>query len=99
MSDYVATPRRAAGACASADPNLFFPAGHRITTDTQTRTAIQICARCRVRRECLEFAVNMGEAYGIWGGTTPEERPRAHRAELARRRADRRRGIPEQPAA
>ena len=43
--------------------------------------------------------MNTGEPYGIWGGTTPEERMREHRAELARRRAARRRAEPEQPAA
>lgn len=99
MSDFAATAWRAAGACATADPDLFFPAGHGIKTDKQTHTAIQICAGCPVRRQCLEFAVNMGELYGIWGGTTPEERMREHRAELARRRAARRRAEPEQPAA
>ena len=104
MSDFVATAWRAAGACAGADPDLFFPAGHGTATDRQVRAAIQICAGCHVRRQCLEFAVNIGEAYGIWGGTTPEERLREHRAELARRRTARRRtarrrAVPEQPAA
>ena len=99
MSDFAATAWRAAGACATADPGLFFPAGHGTVTGRQVRTAIQICAGCRVRRQCLEFAVSRGEAYGIWGGTTPEERMREHRAELARRRAARRRAVPEQPAA
>jgi WhiB family redox-sensing transcriptional regulator len=99
MSDYLATAWRAAGACATAELDLFFPTGHGITTGRRTRTAIQLCAGCEVRRQCLEFAVTTGEEYGIWGGTTPEERLRAHRAELARRRAGRRRALPEQPAA
>jgi len=88
-----------AGACATADPDLFFPGRAR----DHDRQADAHCdpdlRRLPVRRQCLEFAVNTGELYGIWGGTTPEERMREHRAELARRRAARRRAEPEQPAA
>ena len=90
MSEYGAMAWRMAGACATADPNLFFPAGHGNLTAKQVRTAIQICAGCQVQRQCLEFAVTTRESYGIWGGTTPEERLRAHRDELARRRNARR---------
>jgi WhiB family redox-sensing transcriptional regulator len=104
MSEYVAMAWRMAGACATADPNLFFPAGRGHLTARQVRTAIQICAGCPVRRECLEYAVTTREAHGIWGGTTPDERLRAHRDELSRRRAERRRaarqrGKAGQPAA
>jgi WhiB family redox-sensing transcriptional regulator len=38
-----------------------------------------ICARCQVRRECLEFALAHDQVYGIWGGTTPEDRQRERR--------------------
>jgi WhiB family redox-sensing transcriptional regulator len=38
-----------------------------------------ICAGCQVQRECLEFALVHGQVYGIWGGTTPEDRQRDRR--------------------
>ena len=34
--------------------------------------AKSICASCRLRKGCLES--NIDELYGIWGGTTPNER-------------------------
>ena len=43
-----------------------------------------ICAGCGVRRECLEFALAHDQTYGIWGGTTAEDRQRDRRR---RRRA------------
>lgn len=36
------------------------------------KRAKAVCARCPVRRECLE--ANLHDAWGIWGGTTPLER-------------------------
>jgi WhiB family transcriptional regulator, redox-sensing transcriptional regulator len=38
-----------------------------------------ICAICRVRRECLTFALRTGQLHGIWGGTTEDERAAARR--------------------
>jgi WhiB family transcriptional regulator, redox-sensing transcriptional regulator len=73
MSEY-GTEWRAAGACLSADPELFFPIAVKEIAKAQ-----QICARCQVRQECLDFAMQTGETHGIWGGTTPEERIRARR--------------------
>ena len=36
------------------------------------RRAKALCARCPVRKECLEYGV--ADEYGIWGGTLPSER-------------------------
>jgi WhiB family redox-sensing transcriptional regulator len=77
---------RAAGACLSADPELFFPVSGAGASTRQIDEAKRICAHCQVRRECLAFAMGTGESHGIWGGTTPEDRTRARRAEAARRR-------------
>jgi len=33
-----------------------------------------VCAACPVRAECLHTALVNGEAWGIWGGLTPDER-------------------------
>jgi WhiB family transcriptional regulator, redox-sensing transcriptional regulator len=84
-----ATDWRAAGACASADPELFYPIATGVIGASQAAKAQRICAGCGVRQQCLDFAVQTGEMNGIWGGTTPEERIRARRAQLRRRRAHR----------
>jgi len=77
---------RAAGACLSADPDLFFPIASGPAAMKQITKAQQICARCPVRQECLEWAMRTPETHGIWGGTTPEERMRVRRARTAQRR-------------
>jgi WhiB family redox-sensing transcriptional regulator len=52
----------------SGQEDVFFQGG-RAKND-----AIKICSRCDVREECLEFALTMGENWGIWGGHTARER-------------------------
>jgi WhiB family transcriptional regulator, redox-sensing transcriptional regulator len=86
MTDYAPAGWREAGACASADPDLFFPISATGKAAAQIAQARRVCAGCRVRRQCLDFAVNAGEMEGIWGGTTPDERIRARR-ETTRRQA------------
>ena len=63
----------------SADPDLFFPISSAGPGERQIARAKMICAGCQVRRECLEYALAHDQVYGIWGGTTPEDRQRARR--------------------
>lgn len=72
---------RSAAACVSADPDLFFPISTRGPAEKQIAKAKMICAGCKVQRECLDFAITDDQAYGIWGGTTPEDRQRERRRE------------------
>ena len=74
-----ATNWRSAGACLSADPDLFFPISSAGPAERQIARAKKICAGCAVRQECLEFALSHDQVYGIWGGTTPEDRQRDRR--------------------
>jgi WhiB family transcriptional regulator, redox-sensing transcriptional regulator len=85
MTDFAAD-WRAAGACLSADPELFFPIAPGSLADRQTAVALRVCAGCQVRKQCLDFAMASGEADGIWGGTTADERIRARRRSMRRRR-------------
>jgi WhiB family redox-sensing transcriptional regulator len=55
--------------CAKTNPEIFFPAH-----DDPATEARQICARCPVRDDCLRFALENNERYGIWGGLDPGER-------------------------
>jgi WhiB family redox-sensing transcriptional regulator len=74
-----ATNWRSAGACRSADPDLFFPVSSVGPAERQIAQAKLICAACKVRQECLDFALAQNQLYGIWGGTTAEDRQRDRR--------------------
>ena len=85
MIEY-ATDWREAGACLAADPDLFFPVAAGTADGPETTRALRICDDCQVKRQCLDFAMRHGEANGIWGGTTPEERTRVLRERNPRSR-------------
>lgn len=83
---YYAGEWRESGACVTADPDLFFPIAAEGEALRHAEEARRICAGCLVRRQCLQFAMDMGEMHGIWGGTTPEERRSARRKQADARR-------------
>jgi WhiB family redox-sensing transcriptional regulator len=60
---------RALALCAEVDPELFFP-----NKGESSRPAKRICAVCEVRAECLQDALDRGEQFGVWGGTSERER-------------------------
>lgn len=55
--------------CAQTDPEAFFP-----EKGGSTREAKRICSGCEVRAECLEYALEHDERFGIWGGLSERER-------------------------
>ena len=57
--------------CAQTDPEAFFP-----EKGGSTREAKRICQSCEVRDECLEYALEHDERFGIWGGLSERERRR-----------------------
>lgn len=61
-------------ACRDEDPELFFPISDVGPGAQQTAQAKAICARCPVRTECLNYALENRLDYGIFGGTTETER-------------------------
>ncbi|MDE3724415.1 WhiB family transcriptional regulator [Nocardiopsis sp. N85] len=70
------------GSCRAYDPEIFFPVSSTGIGRADTEQALAVCRGCTVRPECLRWALRSGEAHGVWGGTTPEER-RYMRRELA----------------
>ena len=66
----------AAGACRSANPDLFFGPDAEFVTARREREAKAkaICADCPVRLECLAYALETSQAFGIWGGANEDER-------------------------
>jgi WhiB family transcriptional regulator, redox-sensing transcriptional regulator len=65
--------------CLDADPEAFFP-----EKGGSTREAKRICAACPVRDECLDYALEHDERFGIWGGLSERERRRAKRVSVRR---------------
>ena len=63
-------------ACATADPDLFFPISHSGPAVRQVMRAKAICARCEIQQECLRYALDAGSIQGVWGGMTEAERRR-----------------------
>ena len=70
--------------CIAEDPDLFFPVGSTGPALLQIEAARAVCRQCGVREECLQYALESNQEYGIWGGTTEEER-RYMRRELTTR--------------
>ena len=51
------------------DPEVFFPVGNGgDLLDAQLAEAIAYCTRCPMATECLTWALDSGQQYGIWGG-------------------------------
>ena len=71
---------RALAECRGVDPEFFFssdvsedgPNKHeRIEREAAAKA---VCGRCAVRADCLDYAIEAGERYGIWGGLNAQER-------------------------
>jgi WhiB family transcriptional regulator, redox-sensing transcriptional regulator len=60
--------------CAQTDPEAFFP-----EKGGSTREAKRVCQSCQVRAECLEYALENDERFGIWGGLSERERRKLRR--------------------
>ncbi len=60
--------------CLGEDPDLFFP-----KDNAEIKAAKLICQACAVREECLEYSLETGQKFGIWGGLTERERRRVRR--------------------
>jgi WhiB family redox-sensing transcriptional regulator len=77
---------RQEAACQDHDTDLFFPAGDTGPAALQIVRAKAICGICPVKDECLSFALTFYQEYGIWGGTTEDERRVIRRRWRAERR-------------
>lgn len=73
--------------CRDLDPNLFFPIGVTGAAVEQIAAAKDICSACPVRAECLEFAITTNQEFGVWGGTSEDERRVLRRQWRARMRS------------
>ena len=74
-------------ACKGPYAELFFPPSlpeRKEDKLDREASAKAICDDCQVRRYCLEYAIDIQEPHGIWGGLNEMER-RVHTQERASR--------------
>ncbi len=75
-------------AACKGQTDLFFTEGSGFHGTQAVQAARQVCARCPVKRECLDYALNDPSLSGTWAGTTTKQRSeirgdRRRAAELA----------------
>ena len=64
-------------ACRGEDSSHFFAPSYfekRHEKNAREAVAKAICGRCPVRTDCLEYALDVRETHGIWGGLNEMER-------------------------
>lgn len=70
-------------ACRTKPLDLFFP-----NDGPGVAEAVRVCAKCVVRGDCLEYAIEHRINQGVWGGASERERQRIiRRRRLANRAA------------
>lgn len=72
-------PWRARAKCKGAPIAVMFP--RPWASDGSAATAL--CAKCPVREECLEYALERNIDHGIWGGESARERRKIRRQRRA----------------
>lgn len=55
--------------CIDQPPDLFFPEHSESNVPAK-----RICEMCAVRYDCLQYAIDTNQQFGIWGGTVEKER-------------------------
>ena len=66
----------AGGVPCQKHPDLMFPED---IADPELRQATEkaakaLCRACPIRDECFTYAIETSQQYGVWGGTSPDER-------------------------
>lgn len=65
------------GLCRGNHAHLFFPPSTFERKEERQRREIRaksICQVCPVQDDCVEYALEIREPYGIWGGLTESDR-------------------------
>ncbi|MER7806126.1 WhiB family transcriptional regulator [Streptomyces sp900116325] len=66
------------GVCATTDPAIFFP-----EPGGSSAPAKRTCMACPVRTQCLDYALDTRQHWGVWGGLDQNELRRLIRARQA----------------
>jgi WhiB family redox-sensing transcriptional regulator len=69
------------GACRKQDPELFFLPENSRMSDKNRRLSMakKVCGTCPVIEDCLKFAIETEQKFGVWGGLSEEELARTIR--------------------
>ena len=65
---------RAQALCRGRNTDIWFPVDQ--SHSSTRRIAQATCKRCEVSTECLAYALERGERFGIWGGLSENQRAR-----------------------
>lgn len=57
------------GACTGKPADLFYP-----TQGHVPRPAVEICDTCTVKKECLDYSIEIQDWEGVWGGVPGRKR-------------------------
>lgn len=74
------------GACRGPQSAVFFPPSsfeRKDEKEAREARAKTICASCTVRQPCLDYAIEIRESHGIWGGLNEQERRQLTTAPVA----------------
>lgn len=66
---------QAKAACEGMDRELFFPEEDFLLEPE----VLAACAICTVREDCLAFAIEYGQDFGVWGGLTEKQRKKINK--------------------
>tara|TARA_R100001460_G_scaffold2077_6_gene7091 strand:- start:62 stop:367 length:306 start_codon:yes stop_codon:yes gene_type:complete len=69
-----------------ANPEAYFPEKEQAISEYENRQmAYRLCQDCPVILECLNYAVEANEKYGIWGGLTTAQRQKLQNRKVAKK--------------
>jgi WhiB family redox-sensing transcriptional regulator len=77
--------------CAEIGPLAYFPASDDnaereiVTEQEHWKIAKKLCKACKHQKDCLDWALETKEGYGIWGGMSTQERREYSRMQKARK--------------
>lgn len=70
-------------ACTGVFTELFFYSAKTGHSEADVRAGLDICNRCPVTSQCLQFAFDTDDQFAVLGGTTPAQRRLIQRKEIA----------------
>jgi hypothetical protein len=60
--------------CQVSDPEAWYPETHIERKTSSSKIAKQMCNSCPVITQCLTYALQAEERFGVWGGLNADER-------------------------